>query len=139
MLERVIALTQQKWQSQDVTVILNLDPDLPAIALQADAMHQVFLSMVHNALDAMPDGGELRIDAERSYEPGGVWIRIADTGTGLSAEVREHLFEPLHSTKSEGLGLGLFISQNIVHQHSGRIEFESQEGQGTVFSIWLPS
>jgi two-component system sporulation sensor kinase A len=139
MLERVVALTQQKWQSQDVSVILNLDPDLPSIALQADAMHQVFLNMVHNALDAMPDGGELRIDAERSYEPGGVWIRIADTGTGLSAEVREHLFEPLHSTKSEGLGLGLFISQNIVHQHSGRIEFESQEGQGTVFSIWLPS
>ena len=57
----------------------------------------------------------------------------------MSAEAREHLFDPLYTANSEGLGLGLFISQNIVHQHAGHIEFESQEGQGTVFSVWLPS
>jgi len=139
MLEQVVSLTQRKWRSQGVAVSLNLHPDLPTIALQADAMQQVFLNLVNNALDAMPGGGELRIVAERSYEPGGVWIRFADTGAALSAEAREHLFDPLYTANSEGLGLGLFISQNIVHQHAGHIEFESQEGQGTVFSVWLPS
>jgi polar amino acid transport system substrate-binding protein len=67
-----------------------------------------------------------------------VWVRFADTGHGLSPEVREHLFEPFHTTKSEGLGLGLFISQGIVQQHGGRIEARAGKEVGTVFSVWLP-
>ncbi|RPJ23602.1 MAG: hypothetical protein EHM35_17090, partial [Planctomycetaceae bacterium] len=79
-----------------------------------------------------------RVAVEPSARPPGVWIHFADTGRGLSPEVREHLFEPFHTTKAEGLGLGLFISYGIVQQHGGRIEARAGEERGSVFSVLIP-
>jgi two-component system NtrC family sensor kinase len=138
LLDQVVVLTQKKCQSQGVEVVCEADEDLPVLRLMPDAIQQVLLNLVLNAVDAMPKGGQLRIEARHNQQPHGVWIRVADTGVGFPPEMREHLFEPFHSTKSGGLGLGLFISQNIVQQHGGGIEAESEEGKGTVFSIWLP-
>ena len=67
-----------------------------------------------------------------------VSVEFDDTGTGISPEIEEHLFEPFHTTKPDGLGLGLFISQNIVHQHGGNITVHSLPGEGATFTVWLP-
>jgi two-component system, NtrC family, sensor kinase len=87
----------------------------------------------------MPDGGRLQVTVERTAQPPGVSIAFADTGTGMSPETLERLFEPFHTTKLDGLGLGLFISQNIARQHGGHIDVQSQAGKGTTFSVWLPA
>jgi PAS domain S-box-containing protein len=139
LLHGALAASQKRLLDQGVEVVLHVDPDLPSLHLHCDAMQQVFLNMALNALDAMAYGGELRIEAVPSHEPEGVWIRFADTGMHLPAEVLEHLLEPFPSAKAEGLGLGLAISQNIVEQHGGRLEAETREGMGTVFALWLPA
>jgi PAS domain S-box-containing protein len=139
LMDRVLLLSRKKCQIHDVSVIWEKRDDLPVVLCMPDAMEQVLLNLVLNALEAMPDGGRLRVSTECSHQPEGVRIRFADTGPGVSAEAREQLFEPFHSTKPDGLGLGLFISQSIVQQHRGQIEVETGTEEGTVFTVWLPA
>lgn len=138
LLHNVLLLSRKQCASQGIQVHEEFGEELPPVTLMPHALQQVFLNLVLNAIDAMPDGGDLRVSLEPSAEPEGVWIRFADTGKGLTDEVRDHLFEPFHTTKSEGLGLGLFISHGIVQKHNGRIEAQPGENGGTVFSVWLP-
>jgi PAS domain S-box-containing protein len=138
LLHNVLLLTRKQCASQGIQVVEELGEGMPPLPLMSNALQQVFLNLVLNAIDAMPEGGELRVNVESSVRPEGVWIHFADTGRGLAPEVREHLFEPFHTTKSEGLGLGLFISQNLVQQHDGRIEARAGDARGTVFSVFLP-
>lgn len=111
-------------------------------------LHQILVNLCLNARDAMPNGGTLRIAAERGsgtrFGGGdGEWIllRVADTGTGMSDEVRERIFEPFYTTKREGRGsgLGLATVHELVRGMSGRIEVESAPGRGSVFLVWLPA
>jgi two-component system NtrC family sensor kinase len=81
----------------------------------------------------------LRVSTARSESPTGVRVAFADSGAGISPEALPHLFEAFHSTKAQGLGMGLFVCQGIVQQHGGRIEVESQPGAGTTFTVWLPA
>ena len=112
------------------------------------------MNLATNARDAMPEGGELRIDLSRMVVhpdekppvPGmdsGEWIclAISDTGTGMTADVRSHLFEPFFTTKEVGKGTGLGLPQvhGIVLQHRGHIDVETEPGQGTIFRIFLPA
>jgi len=123
--------------------------------IQADPtrIHQALTNLALNAKDAMPRGGELRIAVEpMMVEPDidpplpemlpGRWARmtVADSGTGMSEEVREHLFEPFFTTKQPGKGTGLGLAQvyGIVKQHEGHINVETSEGRGSVFTIYLP-
>jgi PAS domain S-box-containing protein len=138
LLHNVLLLSRKQCASQGIQVIEQFGDEIPAMPLMPNALQQVFLNLVLNAIDAMPEGGELRISVEPSTRPDGMWVHFSDTGGGLSLEAREHLFEPFHTTKSEGLGLGLFISQNVVQQHGGRIEARPGEAGGTVFSVFLP-
>jgi PAS domain S-box-containing protein len=139
LLDQVMVLSEEQCQGQGVAVSLELEQDLPLLPLQTDAMQHVLVNMVLNALEAMPHGGELRIGVERSAEPGGVWIRFADTGSGLPADVRRQINEMFHRAESDSVGLDLFVSHNIVQQHQGRMEVESWEDRGTIFSLWLPT
>jgi signal transduction histidine kinase len=102
-------------------------------------MQQVFLNLTLNAIDAMPDGGELHVEVTPSEDGDGVRISFGDRGMGIAADAIPHLFDPFFTTKSDGLGLGLFISQNIVKEHGGDIEVDSQVGEGTTFTVWLPT
>jgi len=138
LITKLLPLTEKRSEAGGVEVILKLEETLPTVMVMPEAISQVFQHLVINALDAMPEAGQLRIEGQRTSDPDGVWIRFADTGIGLPPEMWEHLFEPFHSTKSEGLGLGLFISQNIVHQHGGQITVQPRAGGGTVVGVWLP-
>jgi signal transduction histidine kinase len=104
----------------------------------ADRMQQVFLNLVLNAVDAMPEGGQLTVWTEPTSQPEGARVCFADSGGGIPAEDLPHLFEPFYTTKSTGIGLGLYISHSIVENHGGRIDVESVEGKGTTFVVWLP-
>jgi signal transduction histidine kinase len=70
--------------------------------------------------------------------PARVWVAFADTGQGIAPDTLPHLFDPFFTTKANGLGLGLYITRNIVEEHGGHIEVESEPGEGTTFTVWLP-
>ncbi len=138
LLENVLVLIQRRCNHQHIEVKWRPAPDIPPILLMPDSVQQVFLNLALNALDAMTDGGQLWVSTCRSQEPPAVMVRFTDSGHGIPSDALAHVFEPFFSTKSDSLGLGLFISQNIVHQHGGLLEVESQEGRGTTFTVLLP-
>jgi signal transduction histidine kinase len=119
----------------DVEVI-NLTENEPLISLDYVKMKRVFINIIKNAIDVMPNGGKLTISSHET--PDALRISISDTGPGISPEAQNKLFEPLYTTKAKGMGFGLAISQRIVQAHNGQISFQTQEGEGTTFHIYLP-
>ncbi|MGH7822014.1 MAG: ATP-binding protein, partial [Candidatus Binatia bacterium] len=110
----------------------------PKVAVDPEQMGRVIVNLVLNARDATRAGGEIRIATGETAD--GAALTVADTGCGMSEEfVQQSLFRPFRTTKSEGMGIGLFQSKRIVEAHHGRIEVESREGQGSVFRVILPT
>jgi two-component system NtrC family sensor kinase len=138
LLEEVLMLSRKKCQESGVEVVWEPAADLPPLPLVSDQVRQVFLNLILNALDAMPHGGELRVGTAWTGDPAGTHVTFADTGAGISPHALSRLFEPFFTTKPRGLGLGLYISHQIVEEHGGRIDVASQVGQGTTFTVWLP-
>jgi GAF domain-containing protein len=120
----------------DITVDRRDDPTLVSILVSGNQMKQVFLNLILNAIEAMPDGGHLQVCIQQSA--GILSVSFADSGVGMTSEVMDHLFEPLYSTKINGTGLGLVVSHEIVSQHGGNLEASSQPGQGSTFVVRLP-
>lgn len=138
VLESVLELSNKQLQHGHISVSREFAETLPLLNVNPDHLKQVFLNLVINAIDAMPEGGELRITTLQCESPPGVCIVFSDTGCGMSQETLSHLFEPFFTTKSHGAGLGLSISYGIVEQHKGQITVQSQPGQGATFTITLP-
>jgi len=113
-----------------------LEDDLPAIHADRQQLEQVMVNLFLNAIDAMPNGGELKVITRRA--DGVVRIDVADTGEGLTAEERDRLFTPYYTTKQHGTGLGLAIVQSIVSDHGGQISVRSAKGSGTTFRMEFP-
>ena len=113
-----------------------LDETIPKTMGARDQLIQVFMNLGLNALETVPKGGALTVRTYRSR--GGIRIEFADTGEGMDEQTRSRLFMPFFSTKDDGLGLGLYIAQNLVHAHGGQIEVESSPGSGSVFTVVLP-
>ncbi len=149
VIRKVLDLLEQRMEEGGVRVRPELPAGLPAVVADADQLHQVFLNLATNALDAMPRGGTLAIsarhgarppadkgEAERSY----LAIAFRDTGTGIAPENLIHVFDPFFSTKDvgKGTGLGLSISYGIVREHGGFIDVESEAGRGACVSVYLP-
>jgi signal transduction histidine kinase len=115
------------------------EPEVPSVLISSDQLKQVVLNMIRNAEDAMPQGGELWIRTARQ----GSWVElsIADTGCGIAAEHREHVFDPFYTTKrwGRGVGLGLAVSYGIITAANGRIEVESEVGKGSTLRVSLPA
>ena len=114
-----------------------VEEPLPAVWADRDQAVQVLLNLVRNALEAMPQGGTLRVSARA--ERGGVSLSVADTGPGIAPEDLPRLFEPYFTRKEGGTGLGLAIAQRIAEEHGGRLEVASAPGQGATFTLWLPA
>jgi signal transduction histidine kinase/CheY-like chemotaxis protein len=139
----VSEITRPRWKdhAEAASVHINLELKISSKALvlgDESELREVLVNMVFNAVDAMPAGGTLTL-ATREAE-GAVEISVADTGTGMSDEVRSRIFDPFFTTKGKtGMGLGLAVSYGIIRRHEGTVEVESEPGRGTSFRITLPS
>jgi len=146
-LASVLELTNKQLQHSNVVVETDWAHDLPLIRANPDYLKQVFLNLIINAIDAMSARGgtlcirtaldQMRTPNSEQWIPA-VRIEVSDTGEGIPPEMLPHIFEPLFTGKTNGTGMGLSISYSIVEAHSGHITVESQVGQGTTFTIWLP-
>jgi signal transduction histidine kinase len=138
LLESSLSFVSEKLSARGVAVERRFDP-VPSVQGDAERLQQVFLNLLINACDAMPDGGTLRVDLLPSGDDE-VEVRVADTGVGISQEDLERLFEPFFTTKEAGVGhgLGLMVARRIVREHGGSIEVESRAGEGTCFQLRLP-
>jgi len=136
VLEESLFLSRKQCQRQQVELRVTVAENLPPIKLDADRLKQVFLNLLKNALDAMPEGGTLDIllEAEDNF----LQLRISDTGVGIPADKLPLIFEPYVTSKGQGTGLGLAISYNIVSDHEGDIQIQSEVGRGTTVTVSLP-
>lgn len=119
-----------------INKIVQVEDPLPLVSVDANQIEQVFINLVQNAMDAMPKGGWLTIQAQRENDF--LAITITDTGCGIPDTVKNKIFDPLFTTKPKGIGLGLAISLNIIQRHEGFIDLKSKEGEGTSFTVKLP-
>jgi signal transduction histidine kinase len=132
-------LVQYRAAEAEVRIVAEYG-ELPRLEVDPDAFRQVLLNLFHNAIEAMPRGGELRLTT--IGEPDRIGVAVADAGVGMDEETRKRIFTPFFTTRSgvDGRsGLGLSVSRQIVESHGGTIEVESQPGRGSTFTIWLPS
>jgi PAS domain S-box-containing protein len=122
---------------ENVKVVNQLDGRLPIILADSDQLGQVFGNIILNAVQAMPDGGQLVMQSE---VPSPEWVAVSftDTGVGIPEENLGKLFEPLFTTKAKGIGLGMTVTKTLVEGHGGKIEVESEVGVGTTFTVRLP-
>ncbi len=144
VVEQTIELTQSRWGDQsmstDVKYRIATNLQEASVAGRASELRQMLVNLIFNALDAMPDGGEIGLTIESdANRPGFVNLEVKDTGTGMTPEVRKRCLEPFFTTKgAAGTGLGLATSYGIVKRHHGEIQIESEPGQGTRIIVALP-
>jgi signal transduction histidine kinase len=122
---------------ENVMVVTQLDEALPTILADADQLSQVFANIILNAIQAMPEGGQLAIKTE-SLNPWWMAVSFIDTGVGIPEENLKKVLEPLFTTKAKGIGLGLALSKTLVERHRGTIEVQSEVGKGSTFTVSLP-
>ncbi len=138
LMVETLSLMDHQFRKSDVEVKLDLDASLPVTLANGGKLQQVFMNLVLNARDAMPQGGKLTV---RTYqEDSQLVVKIQDSGTGISEENVKKIYDPFFTTKKagEGSGLGLSVSYGIIREHSGRINVDSTSGQGTTFRLHLP-
>ncbi len=139
----LVAFFAGEAAARGVNVELNVEPDLPWVAVDGDRLRQALLNLLRNGVDAAATGGTVRISvsplASDDVHGAGVQIVVADNGPGLGAEVRERLFSPFFTTKKEGTGLGLVVAREIVREHGGDIAVAVSPLGGAAFVIELPA
>jgi len=139
-IEETLYLAESRFSGSEIRLEKDLAPSLPQIPASRNEIQQILLNLINNAVDAMPQGGVLKI--ETGSEEGGdhVVLSITDTGLGISRHVLNRIFDPFFTTKEEGkgTGLGLSITHGLVRSHGGTIEVCSEEAKGTTFLIRFP-
>jgi two-component system, NtrC family, sensor kinase len=137
LLTDILDATQPTLVARNVELETDLPEGLPPIEGDPDQLHQVFINLINNSLDAMPNGGELKVTT--SMRDSEVGIELSDNGEGIAEDQIELIFDPLFSTKrGRGTGLGLTIVKQIIREHNGMIEIESSPGLLTTVRIMLP-
>ncbi len=136
VIEISLNLVQYDKSARRVEIIRELAKDLPEITTDTNQLSQVFINLILNAIDAMPEGGKLYI---RSYtEDGNIVVEFKDTGVGIPRENLFKIFDPFFTTKEKGTGLGLAVSYNIIKKMKGSITVDSELGKGSLFKVSLP-
>jgi PAS domain S-box-containing protein len=142
-IEKTLQLVENRLYKQKVAMEKKLDPDLPRIQADSQQLEQVMVNLYLNAIDAMPEGGKLIVEAKIAQSDGMApvaVITVADTGFGIAETDLPKIFQPFFTAKKRrGMGLGLPICQRIVTNHGGRIEVDSEPGKGAIFKIHLPA
>ena len=142
IIEDVLALTRHFIHTSGVQLDAVFQKDLPWVSVDSNQMKQVFLNLIHNAIQAMPTGGSLRLRTEMRRKDDRDWavVSIRDSGIGISPKDIDRIFEPFYTTRGThgGTGLGLSVTYGIVTDHGGTIEVESEPSEGSTFTVWLP-
>ncbi|MBT3239713.1 MAG: hypothetical protein HON98_07790 [Chloroflexi bacterium] len=142
ILSEVLTLVHHLAKLNDVSISIALWNDLPSLRLEKNQIQQVLLNLIHNAIQAMPSGGELILETQLNEKDNENWVTILirDNGVGIDEKDLDKIFEPFFTTKvtGEGTGLGLSISYKIISDHDGYIDVDSKPDVGTTFSVWLP-
>ena len=136
LLEDIRVLAAEVIEAEPINLVIGCPEDMPPVTVDGDQVKQALLNLVKNAIQAMPRGGELKIEA--GVEADRLRLRVSDGGDGMEPEVMDSIFDAFFTTKSGGSGLGLAITRAIVQDHHGEIEVTSQVGVGTTFTIRLP-
>jgi signal transduction histidine kinase len=139
LLEETLVLLEKKMRQQRISITKTFDPKLPQVRARADQLRQVFLNLILNAQQAITSEGEINVSTsryEQALQPS-IIVQLSDSGVGIAEDDLARIFDPFFSTGKKGTGLGLWVTQDIVRQHGGRIEVSSDIGRGTVFSIVL--
>jgi CheY-like chemotaxis protein/anti-sigma regulatory factor (Ser/Thr protein kinase) len=142
LINNALDFTKTRWKDETeskgikIKIKKELSP-LPSIAGSASELREVFTNFINNALDAIPQGGEIKI--RTCKEDNYISIRVEDTGRGISEAIRDRIFDPFYTTKGpQSTGLGMSVSYGIITRHKGTISVDSQEGKGTTFTIKIP-
>jgi two-component system NtrC family sensor kinase len=138
IVEELLLLVGPIFESRNIRISKSLDKDLPRVLADRESLHQVFLNLVNNSLEAMLEGGEMCFVTNYLADAQLVEVRFADSGIGISDDARDHLFEPMWTTKTSGSGLGLAIAREIVIEHGGQLDYVVDVQQGAEFRMVLP-
>ncbi len=136
LLQGILDVMAANLAHHQIQLMLRLSPETPEAKFDSDKLKQAFMNVVLNAIEAMPQGGVLKVTT--FTENDSVCIKVEDTGAGIPEADLEHLFEPFFTRKTKGTGLGLANVKRIFDEHGGRVEIESVQGEGTTVLMWLP-
>lgn len=137
LLRQTIDLLEADFTARGIGCQWEIPNDLPAIMADEDQLEKVFINLMQNSAQAMPNGGAIAIHA--SFENTTIVINFSDTGHGFSSEMARNIFNPFFTTKAKGTGLGLAITHKVISEHGGQIEARSKENEGSCFSVSLPT
>jgi signal transduction histidine kinase len=140
VLDKTLELLRYKLDLQNIEIDMDKPSSLPPVMADSHQLRQVFLNLLNNAIDVLPGGGRIRIQAARESKTSrpSVVITLKDSGPGMPARTMERIFDPFFSTKEDGAGLGLWIAQRIMAQHGGALELVSSTEHGTRFAVTIP-
>jgi len=138
IVEELLLLVAPIFESHNIRVSQQLDDGLPWVLADRESLHQVFLNLVNNSLEAMPGGGEMKFVTDYVAAEQVIEVKFIDSGIGICDDAKNHLFEPMWTTKKSGSGLGLAIAREIVVEHGGKIECVMEVEQGAEFRVVLP-
>jgi two-component system NtrC family sensor kinase len=140
IIDGVLEIMKEEFVKKKINLKYAAEEDDFYLMADAERLRQVFMNLIINAINAMPQGGELSVSINSGSlnRPSYIEVRIKDTGIGIQKESLSRIFEPFHTTKRGGMGLGLYISRRIIEKHGGNIKVESQSGIGTTFIVRLP-
>jgi signal transduction histidine kinase len=140
LLARPVELLAHRLEAHGIRIKIDTAPGLPAVWVDGEQISQVLLNLLNNAIEAMPQGGEIRLRAVAARRAGSdcVVVHVEDTGGGMPDEAQERIFEPFFTTRPEGTGLGLCVAARIMQRHGGHVVLESSSLRGTTFAVWIP-
>ncbi|MBV9928605.1 MAG: DUF4118 domain-containing protein [Acidobacteria bacterium] len=138
LLKEVLWLVGPTLDKNGIRVELGLDESLPPLRADRDSLQQVFLNLVNNSVDAMPEGGVIEVTTRLDREGGAAEVVFRDSGVGIGPDAAEHLFEPMWTNKPTGSGFGLAIAREVMAEHGGSIELAERAGRGAGFRLTLP-
>jgi len=142
ILDNTLILIENRLKIKNIIIIIDIANSPPLIEGNSTQLQQVFLNILMNSLQAMPDGGEIKISANSVYhhKQGYCMVKISDSGAGIPKSIKDKIFDPFFTTKDkdQGTGLGLSIAYGIIKAHNGKIEVKSVKGKGTTFILTFP-
>ncbi|ALC90439.1 histidine kinase [Bacillus sp. FJAT-18017] len=138
VLNDVVTLINTQSILNNVEIVTDFEPKMPTIICEENQLKQVFINLLKNSIEAMPDGGKIHISS-RNVKDGEIMVKITDEGVGIPEERMETLGEPFYTTKEKGTGLGLMTCFKIIEGHNGKLIISSHVGEGTSIVILLPS